>query len=686
MSNTAENNTFEFILDGKTVQAKAGETVLQVATREGITIPSLCFNGKVSHTTSCFVCVVKDCKTGKFLPSCAARPAPGQEIDASGEEVKSMRKTALELLLSEHSGDCEAPCTNACPAHAAVEEYVRAGKEGNWLEALKIIKERIPLPMSIGRVCPRFCEKECRKNLYGKAVSINDFKRFAADLYYREYVEDIPADNGRKVAIVGAGPAGLSAAYYLRRSGVAVKVFDQMPEAGGMIRYGIPEYRLPKRSVLDVELAHFKKIGIEFEFNAKLGENLDLAQLQKDYDAVGIAVGCWKSSTIRCEGEELATPGIDFLRDNILQDCKLANPGKTIVIGGGNTAMDCVRTSVRLGSEEVYCFYRRGESEMPAERIEIEEAKEEGVKFEFLVAPVQLRKENGKLVLTCQRMILGEPDASGRRRPVPQPGSEFETVCDTVIAAVGQSTVMPAGVKVNKYNCAEVDKSGRVEGNIFSAGDCVTGAATVVEAVAGGRTMALGMLAMFENRKLEIPYTINVSRGSWRSMDRADVVKINDAVSEAERAGLPMITLEERKTTFKEVALTMSSETLQAEGKRCIECSCTDKHDCKLKKSAELCGACTDAFCGNKNTRRIDIRHPLILQDTGKCIKCGICVKTCKEIIGKTLLSAQNRGFNTTVATAFNGGFPGSCAECGACINACPTGALDWKDKHRRKN
>ena len=204
MSNSAEN-TFEFILDGKTVQAKVGETVLEVARREGITIPSLCFNGKVSHTTSCFVCVVKDCKTGKFLPSCAARPAPGQEIDASGEEVKSMRKTALELLLSEHSGDCEAPCTMACPAHAAVEEYVRAGKEGNWLEALKIIKERIPLPMSIGRVCPRFCEKECRKNLYGKAVSINDFKRYAADLYYREYVETLPPETGKKVAIVGAG-------------------------------------------------------------------------------------------------------------------------------------------------------------------------------------------------------------------------------------------------------------------------------------------------------------------------------------------------------------------------------------------------------------------------------------------------------------------------------------------------
>ena len=389
----------EFKIDGKTIIANDGETILLAATRNGISIPSLCYNQKISHTTSCFVCVVKDVKTGRFLPSCSSIPAPGQEVESGTAEVREMRQTSLNLLLSEHVGDCEAPCTLACPAHAKVEEYVREGKKGNFLESLKIIKERIPMPMSVGRVCPRFCEKDCRKNVTGEPLAINDFKRLAADLFYETYMEDIPASIGKKVAVVGAGPAGLSCAYYLKLKGVDVTIFEAMPKAGGMIRYGIPEYRMPK-TLLDKEIKHFTDMGIEIKYGMKLGDNLSLNELKKEFDAVAITIGCWKASSMRCEGEELVTQGIDFLREVSLHDTKYTNPGKTIVVGGGNTAMDCVRTSVRLGSKDVTCFYRRTEAEMPAEKLEIHEAKEEGVKFQFLVAPVKVEKRGDKLILT----------------------------------------------------------------------------------------------------------------------------------------------------------------------------------------------------------------------------------------------------------------------------------------------
>lgn len=668
-------------IDNQNITAESGKTILEIARENGIEIPTLCYNESVSHNTACFVCVVKDVRTGRFQPSCTALAEDGMILESASADVRNIRQTALNLLLSEHAGDCEAPCTLACPAHANVEEYIRAGRHGDLLESLKIIKCRIPLPMSIGRVCPRFCEKDCRRNITDKPVAINDVKRLAADLYYDTYLENLPELSGKKVAIVGAGPAGLAVAYFLRLDGIASDLYEKMSEAGGMLRYGIPEFRLPK-SILNRELAHFSKMGgINIRCNYGLGKNLTMEFLEKNYDAVATTTGSWKSTAMRIEGEEFAEDGINWLQTIAEQNWSGHNPGETIVIGGGNTAMDCARTAIRLGSSAVYCFYRRSEKEMPAERIEIEEAREEGVRFEFLIAPVCLSVKNGRKILSCLKMRLGEPDASGRRRPLPIEGSEFSVIADTIIAAIGQQTAAPAGLICNKWGNIEVDKeNNQMSGKIFSAGDCVTGPATVVEAVAGGRRAALGIIAYLKNEKYHEPYTINVSRGPWQSLRPEDVIPLR-VVRKSDRQPLLLIPLEERKSTFHEVSRTFTLEEISAEGERCLECSCTAKNDCKLKEYSEKYHAHPEAIQGEKLRYAFDTRHPTIILDRNKCIKCGICIKICQEVVNQSLLDFQNRGFMTRLDTAFGKGLPLSCSDCGKCIAGCPVGALDWKTK-----
>jgi len=671
-------------IDEKEITAEEGQTILEVAEDNGISIPTLCYHEQLSTSTSCFLCMVKDKKTGNYIPSCSSKITDGMDIEATSDDIFEMRKTALNLLLSEHSGDCEAPCTMACPAGIQIEDYLRAARKGDFLEALKIIKERLPLPMSIGRVCPRFCEEDCRRNVIDdQAVNINDVKRFVADLHYEDYLEDLPKLGNKKIAIVGAGPAGYTVAYYLRLKGIKSDLFDMMPKPGGMLRYGIPEYRLPK-DVLDTELAHFEKMGgIDVYCNQKLGEDVKLDQLKEDYDAVVLTIGSWCSRSMRTEGEELAVGGIDYLEELGRQGWSGDDPGETIIVGGGNTAMDCARSTVRLTKQDVYVYYRRTEKQMPADQIELIEAQEEAVKFKFLTQPIKLRKENGRLILTCIKMELGEKDASGRRKPIPIEGSEFEVEADTVIAAIGQSTDAPEGVLTNRWGDVDAqDDNYLVEGNLFSAGDCVTGPATVVEAIGAGRETANSVAAFLKGKEYKREYNINVSRGHWQSLSKDDLVLIKEPV-ERKRAELEYISDKQRTNSFKETNKTLTEEEVKKEAERCIECSCSYKEDCKLKDYSEEYKAHPEAMVGEKIRFDYDMRHPEIIRDPGKCIKCEACIKVCKEVVNKYLLEFKERGYYTRVGTELEKPLPVDCKDCGECIEVCPVGALDWKEKKR---
>lgn len=414
-------------VDGKSVKIEKGSTLLEAARKAGADIPTLCHDERVKPYGACGMCVVECKGSPKLMRSCAIEAADGMEIITESDRINRARRFSLEMLLSDHTGDCKAPCSLACPAGTDCQGYVGLIANGENAQALSVIKGRIPLPASIGRVCPHPCEKKCRRGLVEEPISIAALKAYAADRDLESgniFMPEVAESTGKKVAIIGGGPGGISAAYYLAIKGHGVTVFDMMPKMGGMLRYGIPQYRLPKE-VLDKELTLVEKLGVEFRNNIKIGKDISLDTLNQEYDAVIAAPGAWSSTKMRVDGEDAegVFGGIDFLRSVILGSP--VDIGKRVAVcGGGNTAMDACRTAVRLGAEKVYIIYRRTRDEMPADALEIDEAQEEGVDFRFLTNPDKILTQDSKVCgIKLQIMELGEPDASGRRKPVPIEGN-----------------------------------------------------------------------------------------------------------------------------------------------------------------------------------------------------------------------------------------------------------------------
>ena len=501
--------------------------------------------------------------------------------------VMNVTTASQRILHFNQSDDRLAPCRQTCPAEIDIPKYVDQIRAGDYEGAVNTIRERNPLLLACGRVCPHPCEENCRRGIEDAPVSINQLKRFAAD-YEMNAGKRLPVPvapaTGKHVAVVGGGPAGLTCAFFLRRLGHAVTIYEAMPKLGGMLRYGIPEYRLPKK-VLDWEIEGILNLGIEVHTNLKFGRDFDLASLTaKGYDAVFLGIGAWQDSKLRVEGENLkgCYTGIDFL-SRLAGGEKIPVGRSAVIIGGGNTAIDCTRNLLRLGVENVYIVYRRTRKEMPANAVEIDAAEEEGVKFQFLAAPVRvIGDENGRVThLEYLKMELGEPDASGRRRPVPIEGSESLIKTDMVITAIGQAPEISFAdgimeqvmeLKTTRWNTIEVDPA-TLQSNIphlFAAGDAATGPSLVVTAIGGGRRAARSIHQYVMGQ----PVSANPKELA-KDLIAETIFDHVPGIVKRPRAPMPELPVEERIHSFVEVDQVLTEEAARNESSRCLNCCLT---------------------------------------------------------------------------------------------------------------
>jgi len=665
-------------INGKEVVGNKGDTILNIAAANGIDIPNLCYNGQLKLYGACGLCLVEAEGSPKLMRACATFAQDGMNVSCETPRVKKARKIALELIMSDHEGDCVAPCSLNCPAHTDIQGYLKAIANGDDKEAVKIIKEKIPIPASIGRVCPHPCESNCRRRLVEEPLSVAYLKAFAADNDLASsdpYTAICDEATGKKVAIIGGGPAGLTAAYYIRLAGHDVTIYEAMPEMGGMLRYGIPEYRLPK-AVLAKEVEAIAKLGVEMKNNIKVGKDISFEEIKNGADAVLVTVGAWKGSSIRCKGEELdgVLSGIDFLREVNMGN--IPDIGKNVaVVGGGNTAMDACRTAVRCGAENVYVIYRRTRAEAPAEDIEIEEAIEEGVEFLFLTNPDEIIGENGKVkAVKLQIMELGEPDASGRRKPVPVEGAFKTLEVDTVISAIGQKYAS-AGLEeigTTGWGTIEADETTcltNIEG-VFAAGDATNnGASIAIDAIAEANIAARAINAYLLGMPMDFPKPYYSERNVTAEM-LADREK-------KPRAVMSVKDPEYRKHNFEAVLNGFTEEQARGEAKRCLECGCHDFKDCRLIHYANFDPIEPSRLAGEKHSCFKETRLVSIERDQGKCILCNLCVRTCKEVAGESILGLVGRGFKTVIKPEFEGtDRVAVCKDCRKCAEICPTGAL----------
>ena len=516
---------------------------------------------------------------------CASAVTPVLDtVNYYGEEYLKFITGKKQLPKATYITRVTAPCMEACPAHQDIPGYIELIRNRRYAEALELIRKTNCLPGVMGRACIAFCEANCVRNDIDSPIAIRALKRVPADYELVGGLEPTfeKTKNGKpKVAVIGAGPAGLAASYNLALNGYKVTIYDEQPLAGGMALVGIPPYRLP-REILNREIDIIRKLGVEIKLNTKVGKDITLEQLSSQgFKAIFIATGAhlgrefdienWK------EGYEGLVDGVEFLRDFNLGK-KIEPKDRVIIVGGGNVAIDCARTCLRLGFKEVTIVYRRSRAEMPGRKEEVEEAEREGVKIHFLAVPVKVLTEDGKVTgAECIKMELGQPDASGRRRPIPIKGSEFVLPTDMIISAIGEApdlSFLTEGEKI------KITETGTIEvapftyqasrAGIFSGGDCVTGAATLIEAIAAGNRAARS-----------IDQYLRAGRVAPSDEDLVESLVHDVSLSRQRQAGITvkgvrqspgLLPIQDRGLNFDEVEKCFTTELALKETERCLRC------------------------------------------------------------------------------------------------------------------
>ena len=663
-------------IDGRRIGVPPGSTVLEAAQWLGIRIPTMCHVPGIEPASSCFLCAVQIEGRRTLSPACGMPVAEGMAVVTGSEDVRTARRMALELLLSDHAGECVAPCAAQCPAGLDIPGFVYGIATRDHRRSMEVIADRLALPGSLGRICPRLCERECRRSDLDQGLAIGALHRYVADLAHSE--PPLAPSSGKSVAIIGAGPAGLAAAYYLAKNGHDCTLFDAHVLPGGMLRYGIPANRLPK-DALDAEIDAIRRLGVRFRMGQRWGDHFTLAGLRQRHDAVFVAIGAQRAQELGCEGQEHALAGIEFL-ERVARGNTAPLGNHVAVVGGGNTAMDCARSVVRLGARNVRVLYRRSRQEMPCLMEEVEAAEAEGVQIELLVAPVRLERNGGNLRLTCRRMTLGEPDASGRRRPVALDGSDFTVECSTVIAAIGQSVdrSLPEreGLEVTAWGIAADERTFTTNlPGVFAGGDGVLGADLAVRAVAAGRMAAAAIHQFLSGEPVTGEPVITAI--AMRPVDDAERAAMFRAIEQAAHVRAPEIPMERRLASFDEVQERLPDEDAVREARRCLTCGCRKADCCLVRTLATEYGVDVYRFAGARRRFSQDLSHPEVIYEPGKCICCDACVRIAAAGDERPGLAMIGRGFDVAMAVPF--GQPlsiGLRKVARECAEACPTGAL----------